>query len=376
MQSPAVRFWEATRAAAGNLGAVDRTPELLLRFGVPGLMQRLGLETELAEFDSLLRVQKLTHTLLLEGALEMNHELQRSRLVHFFAKGIALLGPVYHVGDRHLSNIDLYVPVPQRDAALRTLGTLGYRVLPDAEQPGPSELRSGVILERDSPSEIQRIRVHMRWTLDPVERLVPRRERPIPDRIWDGVWTRGHLPAPSPEHHAAILAHHLVHTDLLHVRSILDLAYVFHEFSEEDGLEYVATCRELRIGRFAIILAEMMAKEFDIVRPYAISNGPGRWTHFTKDLTLERCLTIVAQSGPYDDAVMTIERIRRRLELVDAGGAKTLYEDLLFPPNAFLRWRWNADDVWDARVKHYRQLVRDALPQRRSRRTPAGSKFG
>jgi hypothetical protein len=291
-------------------------------------MHRLGLEIQPADLDSWLGAQRRTHVLFLDNAREISYDLGRSRILHFFGKGIALLGSVYQPGDRHLADIDLYAHGPQRRAALDALDRLGYRVLPEAQQSGPSEHRSAIMLERHPSSDEERVRVHLRWTLDPVERLVPRRERPIPDRMWDAVWTQGHLRVPSHEHHAAILAHQLVRTDLLHVRTLLDLAYLFNAFTEGEGLEYLTTCRELRIGRFAIILAELMAKEFGIVRPYALADGPGRWTHFTRDLTLERYLTIAAETDPNDHNTMTIGRIRRRLELLDTGGAKTLYDAL------------------------------------------------
>jgi hypothetical protein len=173
---------------------------------------------------------------------------------------------------------------------------------------------------------------------------------------------RDGIMAPSPEHHAALLAHHLVHTDLLHVRSLLDIAYVFAELPPHAGTEYQLVCRELRLGRFAVILAQIMSRDFGIERPRAIGDGPGRLNALTRRLDLESWLTLVAATDPGADNVITTERIRRRTRLVDAGNTATLWEDVFFPPACFLKWRWNTNTLWVARLHHYRQLARKSMP--------------
>ena len=232
---PVQRFYDAVRSAAARVGLSDYLPEFLLRLGLPGLMTRLGVEPPVQVDASLLRAQKLYHLLVFEHAEELSEAFRSRELPHFFAKCIALAGRVYQPGDRFYGDIDLYIPWDTRDAAIASLAQLGYRPLPEEDQAGPPELRSALALEYVSGADIDRIGVDLHWMLDPVERLLPRQDRPVPPFVWEGVRAEGRFNVPAPEHHAAMLTHHLVHTDLLHVRSLLDLAFVFQEFDYDGG---------------------------------------------------------------------------------------------------------------------------------------------
>lgn len=362
---PARRFHDATVAVAKTLDTPDATPELLLRLGLPGLMHRLGLQARVPEHESLIRMHQLSQTLLLETAHRVSESLTNASVPHFFAKGVAMIDVVYRPGDRAMADIDVYVPLEHRSAALTVLVKLGFNTLPDSEQAGPAELRSALALEGTGGSVMERAPLDLHWSLDPVERLLPRRDRAIPQRFWSGLTHSSGLPVPRPEHHAAILAHHLVHTDLLHVRSLLDLAFVFDAWPESAGLEFLASCRELRIERFALILARIVADDFGIGRTNALhgTHEPGG---FANRLDLERWLLLVCRTHPEDDSMITVKRIRRRMHLIDSGrgggGAATLLGDVFFPPAAFLRWRWQTESVSRARIKHYGQLARKTIP--------------
>jgi len=358
---PAKRFHAATVAAAATLGAPDATPELLLRLGLPGLMYRLGLQDRIADHESLLRMQQLSQKLLLEAAHRISQSLAKASVPHFFAKGVAMLDVVYRPGDRTIADMDVYVPLEHRNAAVAVLMKLGFNALPHGEQAGPDELRSALALVGAGGSVMERAPVDLHWGLDPVERLLPRRDRGIPERVWSGLTNATGLPVPGPEHHAAILAHHLVHTDLLHVRSLLDLAFVFDSWPENAGAEFLASCRELRIERFALILAGIVADDFGIERSNAIRETPGAGG-FAKPFDLERWLLLVCRTNPEADSMITIRRIRRRLHLIDGGGAATLLGDVFFPPAAFLKWRWQTESLSRARIKHYGQLARKTIP--------------
>ena len=355
------RLYEATASVATTAYQGEYTDQLLARLGIPGLVCRLELKPASSHEASFLPALKFYHTLLREGAQEISDQLTRSGVDHFFAKGVALLGSIYRPGDRFVSDIDLYVPLEQRAPALDVLQRLRYVELPERDQAGPVTLRSALILEREAPSEVERLIVDLHWGLNPVERLLPRRNRPVPEKIWSHLDTTGPLRVPSPEHHAAILVHHLVQSDLLHVRSLLDLALVFGASPEPDVAEYLATCRMLRIGRFANWLLTLLHDEFGLEVRSPPGEGPAAWNRFTRDLTLHRWLAFVARTYPDDDSVITVRRILRRLQLIDAGGAGTLFGDLLLPPKAFLEWRWGADRLWMARLRHCGQIVRKAL---------------
>ncbi len=363
VQPPALRFYQAAQNAARETWGEDATPSLLLRIGLPGLMSRLGYGPPAVTEEGFLPLQQLYHTLLLEAAQEVTGKLSERSVQHFFVKGIALLNRFYEPGDRAMSDMDIYIARSELDEVLSVLNSIGYQKLPEPEQAGPPELRTAMALARSNSSEMERHVIDLHWSLDPVERLLPRRNRDVPERVWDQLDTSGQIPVPSFEHHAAMLTHHLVHTDLLHVRNLLDLAYLFDAMPIEAGLEYRATCKTLRIGQFATVLARIVAKEFGIERRNAIGKHPERLGHFeSKHLTLENWLKLVARSHPHDDETITVRRIRRRLVLVDKGGAKTLFQDLFFPPEEFLRWRWGKHSAMGARFKHCQQLFRKMLP--------------
>ena len=77
---------------------------------------------------------------------------------------------------------------------------------------------------------------------------------------------------------------------------------------------------------------------------------------------LRQCIdSVLAQTHPDEDSAITVRRIKRRLQLVDGGGARTLWQDLLAPPAVFLEWRWNDTNVVLAGLKHYRQLMKKAV---------------
>lgn len=360
--TPALRFYQAAQAVARDTWQADATPNLLLRVGLPGLMSRLGYAPPADSEEGFLRLQKLYHVLLLEAAQELSERLSKTGIQHFFVKGVALLDRFYEPGDRAMSDMDLYIHRRSLEATVAALEDLGYQRLPENEQAGPPELRTALALVRDTAASMERHVVDLHWSLDPVERLLPRRDREVPEQIWQQIETSGRIPIPALEHHAAMLTHHLVHTDLLHVRNLLDLAYVFDALPVEGGLEYRATCQSLRIGQFATVLARIIAQEFGIERRNAVGGHPSPLGRFAQKLTLESWLKITACAHPHENDAITVSRIRRRLLLVDKGGAKTLFQDLFFPPESFLRWRWGQYSRWGARRKHFQQLFRKMLP--------------
>jgi len=357
----AERFYSAACTAAGKSAYKGDVEQLLIRIGLLGLMVRTVADAPVPTDSSMLRLQKLYQVLLSERALALSAAFRAAGIRHFFAKGIALLGKVYRPGDRFLADMDLYVDRQSRDEAIAVMRDSGYAQLPDSEQAGPRELRSTLAMQQESSAEIDQVIVDLHWALDPVERLLPRRQQALPERIWDGVTDGGELVVPDPEHHAAILVHHIVHTDLLHVRSLLDLAFVFATIPLNGGHEFVATCEELGVGRFAGKVAELLVLEFGVERRAALGGAAVRPSGMLRSLTLDSWLTMVARGHPDEDSAITVRRIMRRLKLLDHGGAWTLWQDLLFPPRAFLLWRWNSDTLSRARLRHYRQLVRKSV---------------
>jgi len=357
---PATRLYEATLRAAARTGFSAHIPQLLVRFGFPGLMTRLEVDPPVEADGALVRAQGLHQTLLRERAEDLEAALAHLGVRHVFAKGITLFGSVYRPGDRLIADIDLYVPRDEIPAAVMALESQGYWRLPDEYQAGPPALRSTMSYERSGTTEMDSAAVDLHWALDPVTRLLPRPHQDLPAAVWETARNGGGLTVPDPELHAAILAHHLVDTDLLHVRSLLDLVFVFHMMHDDGGSAYHAACVELGIGPFGAMLAHFIRTEFDVERPAAAGGLPRGWNAFTRRLTLEGWLEIVAQAPPDADDAITMTRIRRRLRLVRRATVPVMM-DVLFPPRAWLAWRWQPGSLVRARARHYRGLARKVL---------------
>lgn len=354
------RFHEAVVRAAQRVGSRDRLPELLLRLGLPGLASRLALEPAAPRDPAARRLHQLYDTLAREQARRIGAALEAAGVEHFFAKGIALLGGVYQPGDRVISDLDLYVPPAARLGAIERLSTLGYAPLAETDQAGPPALRSSLALARPISEDPQHLTVDLHWAVDPVRRLLPRADHPLPARFWPRVETRDGLRVPTPEHHAALLAHHLVHGDLTHVRSLLDLAFLFAELPPEGGTEYLAAAGELGVAAFARDVATLVARDLGVARPRAESEVAPRARPAGR-LTLDAWLARLARTPPADHSAITTRRIRTRIGVLGWRAVPGLLVDVVAPPAAFLAWRWPRAGPARALARHYGQVARKAL---------------
>jgi hypothetical protein len=303
-------------------------------------------------------MQRLSHVVLLEHAAGLAAAMRAARISHFFAKGVALLGSWYRPGERQLADIDLYVPLGAKPEAVRVVEAMGFTPVPERDQAGPPELRSSLSLGRSGGGPMYRTSLDLHWALDPLDRVFPRPDQAVPDRFFAAARGDGTLTVPSPEHHAAILTHHLAHSDLLHLRSLLDLAYVLHDVTADAGREYRDACRELGVARLAGALGRLIEREFGIGTPGAPDD---RGARFLDRLTLVNWLLLAATAPPADRAAITPARLARRLKIVGVHAWRGLAADIVRPPEAFLRWRWETDDIAAARRKHYAQIARKAL---------------
>lgn len=360
--TPARRFYDAARRAAARTGSPALLPELLVRYGFPGLMTRLALVPPGFIDVGVLRGLKLHDTLLREHADEMAARLRDAGIPHCFVKGTALADTIYHAGDRLQTDMDVYVRPAHRAHAEDALTALGYRPLGDREQAGPPALRSALALERDDADPMTAATVELHWGVDPVDHLLPRGDRALPERIWDAVDARGTRNVPRPAHHAAMLVHHLVHSDLLHVRGVLDLAMVLQQMDAADAAEYHATCADLGVGRFGAQAVRLVLEELHVEAAEPVVAATPSSVRAVRRPALDEWLAFVASADPADDARITVSRIRRRLGLLDRPALPSLARDLLWPPAAFLTWRWGGP-LWSARLHHYAQLVRKLVPR-------------
>ncbi|NIM49633.1 MAG: hypothetical protein GTN62_05365 [Gemmatimonadales bacterium] len=333
----------ALEAAAGTLRVVDQDPALALArgFGFGGFIERRRGAVPSGRDERLVR--QFRDQLLVEAATELSQALAAADVPHFFARGMALLGSLYEPGDREMADIDLFVTPAAEGRTREVLGRCGYEELPSEDQSGAAVLRSSVDLAREGRSEVEAIAVELHWGLTPVDRLLPRPDTLVPDLVWDGVLLDGPLPVPAPAHHAALIVHHLVHHDLLHVRGFLDLALLRHRVWTGGGDQYEAVARCLGVLRAARVLHWILLDTFGFTPLPGIAQPPRDWRgrRMLRDLSLRRWLTWAGAAREDEHTTITLRRIGRRLILLDRlRDGPGLLADALWPPREHLRWRW------------------------------------
>lgn len=281
---------------------------------------------------------------LREAAAEISQVLSEHDIPHFFFKGVALLGDVYRPGDRDIGDIDLFVEAAGRDDVLARLRTLGYRAIPDRDQSGAPPLRAGLIVERAGlRGEVESASVDLHWALPPVARLLPRSDGGLPPLLWAAVRRGPGLPVPGDEHHAALLVHHLVHHDLLHLRSLVDFVMLWQRLPPPAAAAADSLAGEFGVQRVLRALASGVERDLGITRPQSVEPAPRDWRgrRLAALLRLPTWLAWAGLAPRREHAMITGSRFRRRVLLVDRmTDVWSLAQDALVPPGAHLAWRW------------------------------------
>ncbi len=347
-----------------RVAAPDPGLELARHCGIGGYVARHRGQGDASRDESLAR--RFHERLMLDAATELSAALTSRGVPHFFVRGIALVGTVYAPGDREMADLDLFVRSEAVLRARETLADLGYSELPAEEQDGPAALRSKVSLAREpGPSAVEAVAVDLHWAVEPVNRLLPRPGTALPASVWDGVQLGATLPAPAPAHHAALLVHHLVHHDLLHVRGVLDLALLRHDSWTSDGAAYEDVAGRLGVLRAARFLHAVLIRAFGYAPVPGVELAPRDWRgrQLERALALDRWLVWAGSAAEGEHVTITLRRMRRRLLLLDrVVDARLLVADVVLPPREHLRWRWpgepSAGAAWR---RHLQQVAGKAL---------------
>ncbi len=360
------RFTKVLARAAARLDLPGDNPTLTLarQFGIGGFVARhLSTSGNRVEFRHEVLVRRLFERVLLEKASELSSALTTRGIPHFFLKGVVVARWLYEPGERYFVDVDLYVAPEARMSAVDTLQAIGYRELPPARQSGPAELRSGVTLVSESRrAALDAVNLDVHWGIEPVERLLPRADTPLPDAVWHRVTRVSSLPAPAPEHHAALILHHLVHHDLLHIRSLLDFALLCQRLSHDAGQEFEETARSLGVLRVARAVSATLVQDLGLDPPPGIGPAPQDWRgrRLARLLELEWWLTWAGAASAHEHVAVTPRRVARRLLLLDRlGSARHMFADAVWPPREFLRWRW--PEARFVRVRHLLGVARKIL---------------
>lgn len=358
------RLLTALDAAAERLGdrSEHRGARLATRFGFGGFVRRAASLDEAASPNAERLFHRLHAKVLTDAAAELSHAFTSAGVPHFFAKGVALLGDVYEPGDREMVDIDIYVRPEAREAALRTVRTLGYREEPDAMQSGPAALRVGVALHRvAAENALEQLTLDVHWGVAPVDRLLPRPDLLLPEDVWNKLGSNGSLPVPCDPHHAVLLVHHLVHHDLLHVRGLLDLALIWRRQHGQMGAAAAKLAAALGVHRALRGVAAVLERDLGLPRPRGLEPLDTGWRsrRLEKTLRLPEWFVWAAAARDAEYAKITARRFGRRLVEIDRlAGARRLVRDAVLPPVEHLRWRWpDARSPFTAWICHVRNVA-------------------
>ncbi|HXV87242.1 MAG TPA: nucleotidyltransferase family protein [Gemmatimonadales bacterium] len=340
------RFHRLLEDAAERLGIRGPEPALELagRFGFRRFIQRhVTGDAELVPGTWLDRAARLR-----KEAREVSAELESAGVPHCFFKGIALLGRFYRLDDRRLDDVDLLVDFPRRNAALAVLHARGYAELQGDAGWQPAQNRPGVTMYLVDPTTGERdpeaplLDVH--WGLEPVTSLLTNEGLTLPPPVWARVEYQHRVPVLPDEHQAALVLHHLVRHDLLHIRGLLDLALLWEGLPQDAGKDLTELAGRLGVGRALRVVARVLVDDLLLFPLRGVRLGGRAWRDRAalRHLRLRDWLTWAGRRTGEKRPHVTLTRSLawRRWLLADAPRAGRMASQLLNPPPEYLAWRW------------------------------------
>lgn len=284
---------------------------------------------------------------LRKEARVLSRALTDAGVKHCFFKGIAVMGRFYRIDERWLADVDLLIDPSDRTAAVAALYARGYAELSDAAVWVPAMQRPGVTMQRAArTSGEEDLLLDLHWGLESVATLLPETQITLPSAVWPSIESQRGLPVLSDEQHAALVLHHLVRHDLLHVRGLLDFALLWEALPHEGGRELSRLARELGIGRALGLVARVLVDELLVFPLRGVRLGPWDWRGRVglRQMRLRDWLAWAARHAARSPRHVTVTRSRawRRFLLADAARGGRLLSEVVVPPGDYLRWRWPA----------------------------------
>lgn len=340
------RFYRVLNDVAGRLRISGKDPALELagRFGVRRFIEREARgDSELPPNPWLDRAAGLR-----KECRDLSRALERAGVRHCFFKGITLLGRFYHLDDRRLDDIDLLVDVVHRNAALAVLHACGYAELGDPAVWGPGANRPGTTMYRTNPATGDRdteapfLDVH--WGLEPLSTLLPDESLTLPSAVWARVEVQHRIPVLPDEYHAALVLHHLVRHDLIHVRGLLDFALLWDALPKDGGRELSGLAQRLGVSRALSLIGRVLVDDLHVFPLRGVRLGARDWRGrvLLRRLRLRDWLGWAARHAGDTRRHVTVTRSLawRRFLLADAPRGRQMLGELLTPSREYLRWRW------------------------------------
>lgn len=276
-------------------------------------------------------------------ARRISRALKEARVRHCFFKGVTLLGRFYRLDERQLADVDLIVDLDHYNEALATIHGLGYEEFGTRDKWAPAARRPGITLHRaDLEDEGKDVLVDLHWGLESLATVLSDEELVLPPTVWAGVEPYQGIPVPSDEHHAALVLHHLVRHDMIHVRGLLDFILLWQAIPNAGGRDLTDLARQLGVERALRVIGRVMVDELMLYPLRAVPLTPQDWRgrRALKQFRLRRWLTWAAMHANQRAAHVTVTRslVWRRFLLADHARTGQLGRDLVAPPREYLEW--------------------------------------
>jgi len=341
-------FCEVARGM--KLGGPDPGLELAGRFGVRRFLERhvAGADGQDAGDEVPPPGRWLERgARLRKEARELSRGLAEAGIRHCFFKGIALLGRFYRLDERQLADIDLLIDLDHYSEAVPVLHSLGYIELGDPGRWAPARGRPGLTMFRPDVTGEDKapdVLVDVHWGLESLATVLPEEEIILPPMVWAEVDRERGLPVLSDEHHAAVVLHHLVRHDLLHVRGLLDLVLLWQAVPNDGGQQLTKLARILGVERALRVVGRVMVDELMLYPLRGVRLSPDDWRgrRALGRLRLKPWIAWAARNVTRHAAHMTLTRslVWRRYLFADQPQTRRLVRHLVAPPSEYLHWRW------------------------------------
>jgi hypothetical protein len=329
--------------------------ELAHELGIRGILNRL-VASRMPPASGGERVYSvLWYETLMEARVDLGRLLDGHSIPYFVFKGGALLSAQYTTGDVRMVDLDVLVPLREKERTAVAFEAAGWPKRAAAGDPALFGAPGEVFARPVTDDAISWVDMDVHWRVAPVERLFPWRGEPLPDDVWRSAVHRGGTPMPRPCHHAALLVHHLVRHDLLHFRGVFDLVQLwpllrvpdesraFSSLAVSLGVSRVA-------GRLCCTLQTDLALEPLATRAprHSSARGPAELQ------SVRSLIALSLDASDKDFETVTVPRAIRRLRTVDRvlRTSLTLLTEALAPPDEYLRWRWPGANTPMRRIRH------------------------